>query len=153
MANFSMNARFAVTKTIAAAALGLALSGCTANNAAPRASLSTESIGADLDLAALACVSVADISERERCKIKFDQGIEATAREYRAQSAGRQPIRAPTPQPVPTPQRAAEHETDWDAAASLLLLGGTAFLNGYNQGRPATTTCFTTGMMTQCTSL
>jgi hypothetical protein len=44
------------------------------------------------------------------------------------------------------------HTTDSEDDATMLLLGGTAFLNGYNQARPVTTTCFTTGMMTQCTS-
>jgi F0F1-type ATP synthase membrane subunit c/vacuolar-type H+-ATPase subunit K len=43
-------------------------------------------------------------------------------------------------------------QRDSEATAAILLMGGTAFLNGYHQGRPATTTCFTTGMMTQCTS-
>ncbi len=57
---------------------------------------------------------------------------------YKARVAARQ-----TP-PVAAPS------TDWNAAASLLLLSGTAFLNGYNQGRPVTTTCFTTDMMAQC---
>jgi hypothetical protein len=36
--------------------------------------------------------------------------------------------------------------------AALLMLLGTGFLNGYNQARPVTTTCFRTGMMTQCTT-
>jgi hypothetical protein len=39
-----------------------------------------------------------------------------------------------------------------EAQAATLLLGATAFMNGMNQARPVTTTCFTTGMMTQCTS-
>jgi hypothetical protein len=38
------------------------------------------------------------------------------------------------------------------ATAALLHPGGTADLNGYNHGRPVTTTCFTTGMITQCSS-
>jgi hypothetical protein len=48
-------------------------------------------------------------------------------------------------------QRAAERETDWDTA-SLLLLGATAFMNGMKQARAVTTSCFTTGTMTQCTT-
>jgi hypothetical protein len=48
--------------------------------------------------------------------------------------------------------RKAQHDANDDSGAAMLLLGGTAFLNGYTQPRPVTTTCFTTGMMTQCTS-
>jgi hypothetical protein len=40
--------------------------------------------------------------------------------------------------------------SDGDAGAALLLMGATAFMNGMNQARPVTTTCFTTGMMTTC---
>jgi hypothetical protein len=46
----------------------------------------------------------------------------------------------------------SQQESQSESAAAWLLLGGTAFLNGYNQGRPITTTCFRTGMMTQCTT-
>jgi hypothetical protein len=49
-------------------------------------------------------------------------------------------------------RRQDAQQSDNEATAAILLLGGTAFVNGYNSGRPATTTCFRTGMMTQCTS-
>lgn len=40
--------------------------------------------------------------------------------------------------------------SDGEDAATMMLLGGTAFLNGYNQ-RPAALTCFHYGgIMTQC---
>lgn len=42
--------------------------------------------------------------------------------------------------------------SDGENAATLGLLGATAVMNGYTQSRPITTTCFTTGMMTQCST-
>ena len=46
---------------------------------------------------------------------------------------------------------AAQRQSNMDTGA-VLLLGATAFANGYTSVRPVTTTCFTTGIMTQCTS-
>ena len=137
-----MSARFVMGKTFAGVVV-LALASC-----APESAGSTK---AEIDLAAKACESVTDFAQWQLCKFNFNQNIEATARKFRAQSAGGQPVRTPTPDTLSPPQWAVERETGWDAAASVLLLG-TAFLNGYNRGRPVTTTCFTTGIMTQCTS-
>jgi hypothetical protein len=44
---------------------------------------------------------------------------------------------------------AARSNSDNEDNAAMLLLGATAFSNGYTQSRP-TLTCFTTGIMTQC---
>jgi hypothetical protein len=45
----------------------------------------------------------------------------------------------------------AQTDTDSEDAAAMVLLGGTAFVNGWNQGRHSpVATCYTTGMMTQC---
>ena len=126
--------------------LAFALGGCVSERVAPT--------NVDIDLANMACSGVSDFAAWQLCKFNFTQTMSTTARDFRAQSAARQQISGPNPEPVrgSAPQRVPELETDRSAAASLLLLGGTAFLNGYNQGRPATTTCLTTGMMTQCTS-
>jgi hypothetical protein len=107
------------------AVLALALSGC-----APASN--------EIDLAAKACEGVADFAKWQLCKYNFNQLIEATARDFRAQSAVRQPAQAPTPEPVHehAPQQAAERETDRNAAATLLL-GGASLLNGYNQTAPS----------------
>ncbi len=48
--------------------------------------------------------------------------------------------------------RKAQQASENDAAPAMLLLGASAFANGYTQSRPAPTTCFHTGMITQCTS-
>jgi hypothetical protein len=91
-----------------------------------------------LALALCGCASEDEMAVRKCGQLAYipdwNQCIEA----YNAKVAARQ-----------TPSAAAP-STDWNAVAPLLLLGGTAFLNGYNQARPVTTTCFTTGMMTQC---
>lgn len=44
--------------------------------------------------------------------------------------------------------RVARGADDGDAA--IMLLGATAFSNGYTQSRPAMVTCYRTGMMTMC---
>jgi len=107
------------------AVLALALSGCASQSAPPASD--------EIDLAAKACEGVTDVAKWQLCKFNFNETIEATARDFREQSAVRQPVSAPTPEPVyeQASQQAAEHRTDPDAAA--MLLGGASLLNGYNQ--------------------
>ena len=117
--------------------VALALSGCASTYVAP----------AELtDLADKACVNVTDFAKWQSCEYNFTETVEATARDFRAQSAAGQPAQATTPEPVRGP--IAAPEPDWNAIGSLLLLGGTAFLNGYNQAHyhasvPVSTSCTT----------
>jgi hypothetical protein len=119
--------------------LALALGGCASTYVAP---VDTT------DLADKACAGVTDFAKWQSCEYDFTETVEATARAFRAQGAAGQTAQAAPSEPVSEP--VAAPKSDWNAVGSLLLLGGTAFLNGYNQARPVTTTCFTTGMMTQC---
>ena len=107
------------------AVLALALSGC-----APASD--------EIDLADAACEGVADFAKWQLCKYNFNQSVEATARDFRADCAVRQPAQASTPGPVHdhVPQQAAEGETDRDLAATLRL-GNASLLNGYNQTTPS----------------
>lgn len=47
-------------------------------------------------------------------------------------------------------RRAAEQQEESDNSAAMAVLAGTAFLNGYNQARPAMIMCQHVGMMTLC---
>jgi hypothetical protein len=62
-----------------AAVLALALSGCASESAAPASD--------EIDLAAKACEGVTDFAKWQLCKFNFNETIEATARDFRAQSA------------------------------------------------------------------
>lgn len=143
---------------IAGVVLALALSGCASDADDAHTVERMTKTGQCASAASYADQNITDLGLRfyehayvfDHCFSDKDAMIAYLSLSARHGSADAQRTLAKLGKPIPAADlRPKPSQSSGDTGATLLLLG-TALLDGYNQARPVTTTCFTTGMMTQC---